>query len=74
MAHPLIPELEQLAQATLAGGAFELRGLQLLTHRIPLTLQVLVQRRVDSLRPAARGAGRRACSRCGNRRDARRGR
>ena len=45
MAHPLIPELEQLAKATLTSGPFELRGLQLLTHRIPLTLQVLVQRR-----------------------------
>ena len=45
MAHPLIPELEQLAQAALASTPFELRGVQLLTHRIPLTLQVLVQRR-----------------------------
>ncbi len=45
MAHPLIPELEQLTQATLATSAFELRGVQLLSHRIPLTLQVLVQRR-----------------------------
>ncbi|MFM7452502.1 MAG: ribosome assembly cofactor RimP [Cyanobium sp.] len=45
MAHPLIPELEQLAQAALAHTPFELRGVQLLTHRIPLTLQVLVQRR-----------------------------
>jgi ribosome maturation factor RimP len=45
LAHPLIPELEQLTQTTLAGTPFELRGLQLLTHRIPLTLQVLVQRR-----------------------------
>ncbi len=45
MAHPLIPELEQLAQAALASTAFELRGVQLLTHRIPLTLQMLVQRR-----------------------------
>jgi ribosome maturation factor RimP len=45
LAHPLIPELEQLTQAALATSAFELRGVQLLTHRIPLTLQVLVQRR-----------------------------
>jgi ribosome maturation factor RimP len=45
LAHPLIPELEQLAQAALASTAFELRGVQLLSHRIPLTLQVLVQRR-----------------------------
>ncbi len=44
MAHPLIPELEQLAQATLAGSDFELRAVQLLTHRIPTTLRVLVQR------------------------------
>jgi ribosome maturation factor RimP len=44
VAHPLIPELEQLAQATLAASSFELRAVQLLTHRIPITLRVLVQR------------------------------
>jgi ribosome maturation factor RimP len=45
LAHPLIPELEQLAQAALASTSVELRGVHLLSHRIPLTLQVLVQRR-----------------------------
>ena len=49
MAHPLIPELEQLAQAALeqagnGGGSYTLRGVHLHTHRIPMTLQVLVQR------------------------------
>lgn len=44
MAHPLIPELEPLIRATLADGAYALRGVNLLTHRIPMTLQVLVQR------------------------------
>ena len=49
MAHPLIPELEQLAQAALeqagkGGGSYSLRGVHLHTHRIPMTLQVLVQR------------------------------
>ena len=45
MAHPLIPELEALARRHLEAGGFELRGIQLFTHRIPTTLQVLVQRR-----------------------------
>lgn len=45
MAHPLIPELERLVQAALAATDFELGGVQLLTHRIPLTLQVVAQRR-----------------------------
>jgi ribosome maturation factor RimP len=44
LAHPLIPDLERLAQKALAGGAYTFRGLQLLTHRIPMTLQVFVQR------------------------------
>ena len=49
MAHPLIPELERLAQAALeqagnGGGSYNLRGVHLHTHRIPMTLQVLVQR------------------------------
>jgi ribosome maturation factor RimP len=44
LAHPLIPALEQCAQAVLAGTNLVLRGVQLLSHRIPLTLQVLVQR------------------------------
>jgi ribosome maturation factor RimP len=45
LAHPLIPELERLVQAALAATDFELGGVQLLTHRIPLTLQVVAQRR-----------------------------
>jgi ribosome maturation factor RimP len=45
LAHPLIPELERLVQAALAATDFEVRGVQLLTHRIPLTLQVMAQRR-----------------------------
>ena len=44
MAHPLLPDLESLTRAHLEGSGFELRGLQLLTHRIPMTLQVLVAR------------------------------
>lgn len=44
MAHPLIPELEQLARTSLGQTGFELHGVQLHTHRIPMTLQVLVQR------------------------------
>ncbi|MEO1001911.1 MAG: ribosome assembly cofactor RimP [Cyanobacteria bacterium J06638_7] len=44
MPHPLIPELGQLARSQVAAAGFELRDLQLLTHRIPVTLQVLVQR------------------------------
>jgi ribosome maturation factor RimP len=44
MAHPRIPELEELARRQLSQAGFELRGLQLLTHRIPMTLQVLAAR------------------------------
>ncbi len=44
LAHPLIPELEQLTRDTLAAGSYTLRNLQLLTHRIPMTLQVFVER------------------------------
>ncbi|MEY3463186.1 MAG: hypothetical protein RLZZ468_964 [Cyanobacteriota bacterium] len=44
MTHPLIPELEVLARRHLEPSGFELKGLQLFTHRIPMTLQVLVQR------------------------------
>jgi ribosome maturation factor RimP len=42
--HPLIPELEILAGQACADLGFELRQVSLLTHRIPMTLQVLVQR------------------------------
>jgi ribosome maturation factor RimP len=44
VAHPLIPELQQLADAAVRQAGFELRGVQLHTHRIPMTLQVQVQR------------------------------
>ena len=44
MAHPLIPQLEALAEGLLSGAGYELRGVQLHSHRIPLTLQVLVQK------------------------------
>lgn len=44
MPHPRIPELEALARRQLGQAGYELRGLQLLTHRIPMTLQVLAAR------------------------------
>ncbi len=44
MPHPLIPALEQLARSAVAAAGFELHAVQLHTHRIPMTLQVLVQR------------------------------
>jgi ribosome maturation factor RimP len=42
--HPLIPEIEQLATTVASAAGLELRGVQLLSHRIPLTLMVQVQR------------------------------
>jgi len=42
--HPLIPELEHLALSVLEPAGFVLRGVQLHSHRIPLTLQVMVQK------------------------------
>ena len=42
--HPLIPDLEALARDVLEPTGFELRGVQLHTHRIPLTVQVMVQK------------------------------
>jgi ribosome maturation factor RimP len=44
VAHPLIPNLEALAVDVLQQAGFELRGVQLHTHRIPLTVQVMVQK------------------------------
>lgn len=44
MSHPLLPQLEALARQTCAAHGCELRGVTLLSHRIPMTLQVLVQR------------------------------
>jgi ribosome maturation factor RimP len=42
--HPLLPDLERLAQQAVAAAGFELKGVHLFTHRIPMTVQVLVQR------------------------------
>lgn len=44
MPHPLLPDLERLAQAAVDDAGFVLKGVQLFTHRIPMTVQVLVQR------------------------------
>ena len=38
--HPLIPDLERLASQVAADAGFQVCGVQLLTHRIPMTLQV----------------------------------
>ena len=40
MSHPLIPDLERLASQAAAEAGFQVCGVQLLTHRIPMTLQV----------------------------------
>lgn len=42
--HPLDPELERLASQVALTSGFEVRTVQVLTHRIPMTVQVLVQR------------------------------
>ena len=42
--HPATAELEQLAQAAAAQAGFQMTGVQVLSHRIPMTVQVLVQR------------------------------
>lgn len=44
MPHPLNPELERLASQVAQSSGLEVRGVQVLTHRIPMTVQVLVQR------------------------------
>jgi len=38
--HPLLPDLEQLASQIAADAGFQVCGVQLLTHRIPMTLLV----------------------------------
>ncbi|MEB3326910.1 MAG: ribosome assembly cofactor RimP [Synechococcus sp.] len=48
MPHPLLPDLERLARLAVAAAGFELKGVHLLTHRIPMTLQVFVQRTDDT--------------------------
>ncbi len=40
MPHPLIPDIERLASQVAADAGFQVCGVQLLTHRIPMTLQV----------------------------------
>ncbi|MFM1812616.1 MAG: hypothetical protein RLZZ336_1554 [Cyanobacteriota bacterium] len=39
-----LPELEQLAAAAATASGFRVVGLHLLSHRLPMTLQVMVQR------------------------------
>ena len=43
MPHPLIPEIQTLAQQVAESSGFQVCGVQLLTHRIPMTLQVQVR-------------------------------
>ena len=40
MPHTLIPDIERLASQVAADAGFQVCGVQLLTHRIPMTLQV----------------------------------
>jgi ribosome maturation factor RimP len=42
--HPLLPELERLASEAAAPAGLAVKGVELLSHRIPMTLRVLVQR------------------------------
>ena len=44
LAHPLTADLERLARATAAVAGLDVRGVEVLTHRIPMTVRVLVQR------------------------------
>lgn len=44
LAHPLTDDLERLARATAAVSGLEVRAVEVLTHRIPMTVRVLVQR------------------------------
>ncbi len=44
MPHPLLPDLERLARLAAAPAGLEVVGVELLSHRIPMTLRVLVQR------------------------------
>lgn len=44
MPHPLTTDLERLAADVAADGGLLVRGLQVLTHRIPMTVLVQVQR------------------------------
>ena len=40
MPHPLIPDIQSLASQVAEASGFRVCGVQLLTHRIPMTLQV----------------------------------
>jgi ribosome maturation factor RimP len=42
--HPLTPEIERHAAHAAAEAGLELRGVEVLTHRIPMAVRVLVQR------------------------------
>jgi ribosome maturation factor RimP len=42
--HPLAADLEQLCRRVALEAGLELRAVQVLTHRIPMTVQVMVQR------------------------------
>lgn len=44
MPHPLNPQLERLASQVALASGLDVRAVQVLTHRIPMTVQVLVQR------------------------------
>ena len=44
MANPLTADLERLARATAAITGLDVRSVEVLTHRIPMTVRVLVQR------------------------------
>lgn len=44
MPHPLLPDLERLARLAATPAGLDVVGVELLSHRIPLTVRVLVQR------------------------------
>ncbi len=48
MPHPLTSELERLAAHVAADAGLDLRGVEVLTHRIPMTVRVRVQRKDGS--------------------------
>ena len=44
MPHPLIPDIQALADQVADGAGFRICGVQLLSHRIPMTVQVQLRR------------------------------
>ena len=44
MPHPLLPDVEHLASQAAAPAGLKVSGVELLSHRIPMTVRVLVQR------------------------------